>query len=123
MEKIRGEVYEGRNYSSEGVEKALIYIDCNIHRPMTLKEVSEHVYLNANYFSVLFRQQVGINFSEYLTRKRMELAKKKLRETNDSVMDISEMVGYQTAKYFTHLFKKCEGVTPSAYRKNRQKSG
>jgi len=122
MEKRFEEVGSGGAYPSAGIGKALAYIDANIHRTVTLKEVAEHIYLNANYFSALFRQQLGINFSEYVTQKRMELAKQKLMETDATIMAISEMVGYQTAKYFTHLFKKCEGMTPSAYRKQRQET-
>jgi len=107
---------------SVGVEKALAYMEENIHRTITLKEVADHVYLNPNYFSALFREHMDINFSEYLTLKRLELAKKKLVDTNDSITSISEKVGYQTAKYFTQLFKKYEGMTPTHYRKQGQKS-
>ncbi|MCL1951079.1 MAG: AraC family transcriptional regulator [Turicibacter sp.] len=105
-----------------GISKAQEFIDQNIHRNITLKEVADHVYLNANYFSVLFREWVGINFSEYITQKRLLLAKRKLLETDQSIARISLSIGYQTSKYFTHLFKKHEGMTPTAYRKQLKKA-
>ncbi|WP_256592999.1 helix-turn-helix transcriptional regulator, partial [Pseudomonas sp. 2822-15] len=70
------------------------------------------VHLNASYFSVLFKEQTGLTFSEYLTRRRMQVAKKLLFSTDLPIGVIAEKVGYQTAKYFIKLFKELEGHTP-----------
>jgi YesN/AraC family two-component response regulator len=66
---------------------------------------------------VLFKEQVGLTFSEYLTRKRLQIAKNRLLTTDLQIEEIALEVGYQTAKYFIKIFKDYEGITPSKFRK------
>ena len=82
-----------------------------------LSEVSELVYMNPSYFSTLFKKETGISFSDYLTERRMEAAKRLLRESRYSVREIAERVGYVETAYFSRLFKKQVGLKPSQYRK------
>ncbi|GAB6929295.1 response regulator [Paenibacillus sp. JCM 10914] len=98
------------------VQEALEYVDGSLHEPVSLKEVAEALHLNSSYFSVLFKDQTGITFSEYLTRRRVQRAKELLAGTSLSVAEISERVGYQTAKYFVKVFRDHESVSPSQYR-------
>lgn len=109
---------DGRNkHSKSTIKEALTYVNNNLNRQITLKEVADSVYLNASYFSVLFKEQTSLTFSEYLTRKRLQIAKNLLLTTDSQIEEIALEVGYQTGKYFIKLFKDYEGITPSKYRK------
>ncbi|KAA0550194.1 response regulator [Bacillus sp. BGMRC 2118] len=98
------------------VTKALKYVDENIHTSLTLKEVASFVHLNSSYFSVIFKEQTTLTFSEYVTRSRIQKAKNLLLTSNSSVSEIAESVGYSTSKYFIKIFKEYEGMTPSKYK-------
>ncbi|MEH7347960.1 response regulator transcription factor [Gottfriedia acidiceleris] len=105
------------NNRSNSINGAKTFINENISNQISLKEVAEAVHLNASYFSVLFKEQVGLTFSEYLTRKRLQIAKNRLLTTDLQIEEIALEVGYQTAKYFIKIFKDYEGITPSKFRK------
>ncbi|WP_338048343.1 response regulator transcription factor [Paraliobacillus sediminis] len=99
------------------IKQAITFIDKNFERDITLKEIANHVHLNPSYLSTLFKEQTNLSFTEYLTRSRIQHAKKLLITTNKTIADIAETVGYHTPKYFIKLFKDQEKLTPSAYRK------
>ncbi|MGV2788323.1 helix-turn-helix domain-containing protein [Clostridium perfringens] len=80
-------------------------------------EVADLINLSPNYFSSLFKQDVGISFNEYLNEFRIEKAKLLLEKTPDKVRQIASQVGYQEYKYFVQVFKKFTKVTPTEYRK------
>ncbi|MGM0873188.1 MAG: response regulator transcription factor [Bacillota bacterium] len=107
---------DDRNEDSP-VPKAMSYVDEHLDEQLSLKEVANYVHLNPSYFSVLFKEQANMTFSEYVTRSRLQKAKNLLIVSNLSVADIAEDVGYSTSKYFIKLFKEYEGQTPSQYRK------
>lgn len=99
------------------IRKAISYIDQHLKDEFTLKDVAAHVHLNSSYFSVLFKDQVNMNFSEYVTRRRIQRAKELVITTNLPINEIAEEAGYKTSKYFIKIFKEIEGMTPSVYRK------
>lgn len=101
----------------EPIQKALLYIDKHLKEELTQRDVADHVYLNPSYFSVLFKEEIRLTFSEYIMRRRIQHAKNLLISTKLSITDIAEESGYKTAKYFIKIFKELEGKTPSAYRK------
>jgi two-component system, response regulator YesN len=105
------------NSSKDTVRKAIAYIDRQLKEELTLKDVAAHVHLNPSYFSVLFKEQANLNFSEYVTRRRIQRAKELVISTNLPINEIAEEVGYKTSKYFIKIFKEMEGITPSTYRK------
>lgn len=107
-------------YTREPVREAMYYIDSHLHKELTLKEVADYVHLNPSYFSVLFKEQVKLTFSEYLTRRRIQHAKELLISTKLPIGIIAEKSGYKTTKYFIKIFKRLEGMTPSAYRKKQK---
>lgn len=104
-------------HSNSAIKDALAYVNNHLNKPITLKEVAEAVHLNASYLSVLFKEQTRVTFSEYLTRKRLQMAKNLLLTTDAPIEEIAQEAGYQTAKYFIKIFKDYEGITPSKYRK------
>lgn len=86
----------------------------------TLNLVADVVGMSSSYFSVIFSQETGQNFIEYLTQTRMNKAKELLRCTSKKVGEIGLEVGYKDTHYFNVLFKKIEGCTPKEYRLNGQ---
>lgn len=101
---------------SEPVRQAIDYITKHLQEPIGLKEISEHVHLTPAYFSTLFKEQMKLTLTEYVTRTRLQKAKELLRSTRLPIAEISELVGYQTQKYFNKLFREYEGMSPGQYR-------
>jgi len=99
------------------VEKAIRYISDHFGRDLTQQEVADHVEMNATYFSLLFKEQMGISYIKYLTKVRMEKAKELLNE-GLPIHEITEKVGYYHARHFSEVFKKQTGMTPGQYRSN-----
>jgi YesN/AraC family two-component response regulator len=108
--------------TKDTIRKAIGYIDRHLKDELTLKDVAAHVHLNPSYFSVLFKDQANLNFSEYVTRRRIQRAKELVISTNLPINEIAEEVGYKTSKYFIKIFKENEDMTPSAYRKANNES-
>ncbi|MNJ52505.1 putative response regulatory protein [compost metagenome] len=102
--------------SNEYVVKALQYIDEHISDVLTIKEVAQQVHLNPSYFSVLFKEEAGLTFIDYVTQLRMKKAKELLEGSTLSLDAISEQIGLQTTSYFIRMFKKFEHMTPKQYR-------
>lgn len=84
---------------------------------MSLDRVAKEVNISPNYFSSIFSQEVGLTFIEYLTAKRIEEAKYMLRQTDKRSGEIAFAVGYKDPHYFSFVFKKVTGCTPSEFRK------
>ncbi|AYA99446.1 response regulator transcription factor [Lachnoanaerobaculum umeaense] len=109
----------GKNYSfllnkaKDFVEKN--YMNCDI----SLNNVAEYIGLSPTYFSTIFKQELGINFIDYLTKTRINEAKILLRSTDKRISDIAMEVGYRDQHYFSSSFKKYQGDTPKAYRENK----
>ena len=101
---------------SDPIKKAVQYIEENFSRPISLQHVARLVHLNPSYFSVLFKQETGLTFSDFVTRKRLALAKQLLLSTSLSIEEVARMAGYGTAKYFSELFRNRVGMTPGRYR-------
>ncbi|MEK3836661.1 MULTISPECIES: response regulator [unclassified Paenibacillus] len=103
------------NSDRNSIIKATQYIRQYYHQEITLQSISGLVHLSKNYFANLFRKEVGESFLEYLTRIRIEKAKNLL--TGElKAGDIGSLVGIQDPKYFSKVFKKITGVSPSEYR-------
>ena len=81
-----------------------------------LNDVAAHVELNPSYFSNLFKAEMGMNFSEYLMKIRMEKAMQLLRNPKIRIYEIGSMVGYEDAVSFGRAFKKFVGMSPKEYR-------
>ena len=106
-----------RNEAGRPVRLAKQYVMQHYQDPITLEEVCEATGFSVSYFSVLFKKETGEGFAKYLTRVRMEEAKRLLRETRLPVAEICERVGYSDRKHFTHIFHKTAGLNPAEYRK------
>jgi len=103
---------------NELIRSVMDYVEANIsNSELSLKQIaSEHIYLNADYLSRLFLQTTGEKFSRYLNRTRVEAAKRLLSQGGDKVGLVAEQVGCgHNPRYFSQVFRKYAGVTPSAY--------
>ena len=87
---------------------------------ISLNTAANVANVSSNHFSALFSQNMGQTFIEYLTTLRMNKAKELLRCTGMRSSEIAGEVGYKDAHYFSYLFKKTQGMTPSEYRKARE---
>jgi len=92
------------------------HIHTNLGDDLSLSRLSEIVYLNPAYLSVLYKQQTGTNLSEYIAEARLDKAKELLGSTLMRINDIAAAVGFETAGYFTRFFKKRLQLTPQEYR-------
>jgi two-component system response regulator YesN len=98
------------------VEKIKDYIHGNYGSNITLETIAAEVFLSPVYLSFLFKQVESMNITDYITHVRIEQAKSLLTTTNGKTYEIANMVGYQDDKYFSRIFKKRVGMTPSEYR-------
>lgn len=98
------------------LKKALEYIEKHYTSPISLEEVAEYAGLNSAYFSSLFKKEIGINFSNYVTEKRMNQAKHLLKNSNMPLIEIAMSLGYENQSYFSSVFKKYCQMTPKEYR-------
>jgi len=108
--------------SEDVVARVKAYIDENYQKEVSLDEVSRMVNISPYYFSKLFKQGTGQNFIEYLTQTRMRHARGFLENPDYSIKQVCVMAGYSDPNYFSRIFKKYEGVTPSEYRERFQQS-
>ena len=78
--------------------------------------VSNHVSLNYSYFSQTFKEFTGESFVVYLKRVRTQKAKALLEESDSRIYEISEQVGFESAKQFNRVFRELEGISAMEYR-------
>ena len=103
------------------LKTAVDFIDSHyMEEDMSLNKAANAANVSANHFSALFSQNMGQTFIEYLTNLRMNKAKEYLRCTSMRSSEIAGEIGYKDAHYFSYLFKKSQGMTPSDYRKARE---
>ncbi|MDK2811226.1 MAG: two-component system, response regulator YesN [Petroclostridium sp.] len=101
------------------IYKAIDYVKRNYMKKITLEEVASHVYLSVSYFSKIFKDEMKCNFNVYLNNVRIEMSKKLLMDDSVSLVDISNLVGYEDQSYFSKVFKKIVGVSPGKFRESR----
>lgn len=102
------------------ISRAEAYVKENFCDPnISLISAANYVAMSAAYFSTVFSQTTGRSFISYLTELRIEKAKELLTSTNMKLADIALAIGYSEPNYFSHVFRKSEGITPKEYR-NRE---
>lgn len=102
---------------SHVISKAEEYVAKNYCDPnISLISAAKHVGISSAHFSTIFSQTVGKTFISYLTSMRMERAKELLSQTDRKLSAIAMEIGYNEPNYFSHVFKKSEGITPKEYR-------
>jgi len=99
------------------VERAKHYIDQHYaDSELSVESVCTHLHLSPAYFSTLFKREEGMSFTAYVTNVRMERAAQLLLESDDKTYLIAEKTGYTDPNYFSYVFKRRFGISPSKYR-------
>lgn len=99
------------------IQKAIDYIDAHYRENLTLEVLAKHIHMNPYYFSSYFKKKTGQNFKDYLNQLRVHHAIELLISTDKRTYEIAEDVGFKDYRYFTELFNRHYGKTPTAYRK------
>ena len=99
------------------IRTMISYIKDNYREKITIEDMAEIVDLNPVYLGSLFKKEIGLNFSSYLIKVRIDAAKSLLVETNYTIAAIGSEVGYKDTRYFSQLFEKTVGIKPALYRK------
>ncbi len=108
---------ESKKHYRDLLAQAMDFIDKHYcENNLSLNRVAKEVNISPCYFSAVFSQEVGQTFVEYLTSKRMETARRLLKQTDQRSSEIANTVGYKDPHYFSYLFKKTQGMTPRNYR-------
>ena len=95
-----------------------LFIFANLHQGIMLQDIAEFLGYSPKYSSELFKAQMGEPFSCYLKRLRLEKAQSLLKDSDSSLSEIAEALGFQNAFAFSHFFKKAMGCSPAQFRKN-----
>lgn len=111
---------EGTSYASDCldhklIKKAITLMEEEFDRA-SLHYVADKVFITPAYLSTLFKSKMGITFIEHLTRIRIANAKKLLKQTHLKNYEVAERVGYNDSRYFSQIFKKMVGLSPSGFR-------
>ncbi|MBR4109741.1 MAG: AraC family transcriptional regulator [Oscillospiraceae bacterium] len=100
----------------------LSYIEQHFREQLSLEQISQACFCNVYYLSHIFTQEQGMSIGKYILSRRMEEAKRLLRETSLPINEVGVAVGLPDASYFCRIFKKTCGMTPLKYRRSIEKS-
>lgn len=97
--------------------KIILFLENNIYRKLNSLDISNHIGMNYNYISSIFKKKTGLSIQEYLTKSRMNEAIGLLRSSNMNISEVSDKLGFSNPLYFSHVFRKVMGYSPSEYMK------
>jgi two-component system response regulator YesN len=107
---------DGQTTWSYAVKRCITFIRDNYHRNISLSEAARHAEVSHSYLSFIFKQETGINFNAYLSRYRVEEAKKLLKSTNMRIYEVAEKTGFSNPYYFSKVFKEYTGLNCKNFR-------
>lgn len=111
-------VTEKVNWEEPVLQNMCTYLKNNLQRNLTLEEVAEELNLNKDYLGKVVKNKTGLNFRNLYNRFKTEYAKPLIKSGQYKIYEISEMLGYTSADYFTQIFKSNTGMTPAEYKKS-----
>lgn len=129
LEKIVSENAESENQSDLNNDDANIencayviqdiekYIEENLDKKLSLTDISESIHMNKSYISRMFKEKAGENLSDYINKRKIEKAKQLIKNNELRMYEIALNVGMEDTAYFSRVFKKYEGISPSEYQK------
>ena len=113
-----------RRYSlkeySPAVQKVMNYVNLNVAEPLTLESLAAMCFISPSYLSALFKQETGSTLIDYINTQRVNRAAQLLVQNNHTIAAVAEEVGILDVNYFTKIFKKTLGVTPTRYRREHK---
>jgi len=108
-----------KNYNSV-IEQVKSIINEKYFEDIKIEDLAKEVYLSPNYLCNLFKEEVGVSIIDYLTTVRINFAKKLLKTSDKKMYEIAEMTGFNSASYFSNVFKNITGLSPKEYRELQQ---
>jgi AraC-like DNA-binding protein len=103
-------------YQDKSVNRIIEYLDLNFKKELSIELISNELDISCTTLRRKFKDELGITIMEYIANKRVLKEKKMLIETNRTVEDISQAVGYNNFQNFNRTFKKIEGISPTQFR-------
>ena len=100
------------------VQKVITLVDFDITADLSLSSQAEMLNVNASYLSTLFKKEMGMTLTEYVTKRRIEHASFLLTSTNLQIQAVAQNCGIYDVNYFTKMFKKHTGKTPKEHRES-----
>lgn len=97
------------------------FIDCHIGQDISIEELAKIAHLHPNYLIRLFKSQLGMSPVQYINLKRIEIAQQLLKNPKISVAEAAERLGIGDVFYFSKLFKKYVGISPSRFKEKEEK--
>lgn len=94
------------------------YIDVHFKEPLTLEQLAEEGHMNKYYLSHAFKREYGISPINYMISKRIDESKYLLAETDLSMSQIAQLLGFSSLSYFSQVFRKTQAVSPMEYRQS-----
>ena len=101
------------------VENAMEYIQSHLSDSLSLEELAEHLHISPSHLSRTFKKNCRQSLTDYINNERIAKAKEYLETTDRLTYEIAELIGYKDATYFSSIFKKYTGLTPTEYRQSR----
>ncbi|MFS1511677.1 response regulator transcription factor [Chengkuizengella sp. SCS-71B] len=102
------------------IRSVIEYVEKDYSKEITLTSLAEQLFVNPNYLSSLFKNEMGVTFSHFVTKTRINKSKELLRETNHKIYQVCKMVGYTDQAHFSKVFKAFEHTSPYEYRENNK---
>jgi two-component system response regulator YesN len=114
MERVMGNRYTDNSSFNEILE----YVNNNFDKPMGLEECAKQFYISPNYLSRMFKKYTGASFITYINELRIKKAVELLKDTDMSIKETAQKVGYNNLNYFYKTFKAVTGITPKTFKGN-----
>lgn len=115
-------IYRDFKHNSSGyasrkrIEEAASFIQNNLDKKISVKEIASRMNISADYFSSIFKSYTGYTVIQYINKCRIDKAKKLLTEENAKMKEIAAKVGFCDEFYFSRVFKKMEGISPAQFK-------
>ena len=114
---------QAKNETISDIERAVHYFNENYNKPISIEQYAEEHLMSVNWFIHNFKEVMNVPPMQYIVSLRISAAKGYLENSDKNINEISNIVGYENALYFSRLFKKYTGMTPSEYKKKNKTSG
>jgi AraC-like DNA-binding protein/mannose-6-phosphate isomerase-like protein (cupin superfamily) len=111
---------QNNNAGIDLVEDSISFMNQNLHRPLSLQELAKHVHYSVSYFSSLFKKETGYSPIDYFIHLKMQKACQYLDLTTLNIYEIADTLGYTDSHYFSRLFHKIMGMSPTEYRSQQK---
>ena len=108
-----------KNDTINDIERAIHYFNENYAKPISIEQYAEEHLMSVNWFIHSFKSVMKVPPMQYITQLRIAAAKGYLENSTKTIAEIAAAVGYDNALYFSRIFKKRTGMTPSAYREGK----